>query len=155
MNTFATPRTRMEGCDPSGRVARDGRAPFWLAFAFALAAIALLTTGCNSVEAPQLGLVEGTVTLDGVPLPSVLVVFTPDGPGRSATATTDTAGHYSLSFLRDIPGANVGTHTVRITTSDGRRGSKEMLPRRYHRKTELMATVQPGSNTIDFALESK
>jgi hypothetical protein len=99
--------------------------------------------------------VSGTVTLDGAPLAGALVVFTPDGPGRSALATTDTAGRYELAFLRDISGANVGTHTVRITTATEDRGGKEILPPRYHVKTELTATVEAGSNTLDFPLESK
>lgn len=93
--------------------------------------------------------------LDGVPLPGALVVFTPHGPGRSATAVTDTAGRYSLTFLRDLAGANVGTHAVHITTAGEDRRSKEMLPTRYHVKTELVATVEPGSNTVDFALQSR
>jgi hypothetical protein len=119
------------------------------------ATIALLVAGCGGIETPPLGLVEGVVTLDGVPLPAAMVVYTPDGPGRSSTAVTDTSGRYALVFLRDIPGANVGTHTVRITTATGKRGVREMLPTRYHRKTVLTATVQPGSNTIDFALQSR
>ncbi len=120
----------------------------------ALAATALFMTGCGGVKTPPLGLVEGTVTLDGRPLPAAIVVFTPDAQGRSSTAVTDTGGHYALTFLRDIPGANVGTHTVRITTATGKRGVQEILPSRYHRKTQLTATVQPGTNTIDFALHT-
>lgn len=97
----------------------------------------------------------GTVTLDGAPLAGALVVFTPDGPGRSAVATTDQAGRYELTFLRDIVGANVGAHTVRITTATEDRGGKEIPPDRYHTKTELVAAVEPGRNTIDFPLESR
>jgi hypothetical protein len=111
--------------------------------------------GCGRSDLPPLGRVSGTVTLDGMPLPAALVVFTPDGPGRSAIANTDTAGRYELAFLRDIAGANVGSHTVRITTATEDRGSKEILPLRYHRQTELVAVVEPGDNTIDFSLESK
>jgi hypothetical protein len=120
----------------------------------ALVALACLT-GCGRSDRPPLGRVGGTVTLDGVPLPAALVVFTPSGPGRSAIATTDTAGRYELAFLRDIAGANVGSHTVRITTAGEDRGGKEILPARYHRKTELTATVEPGDNTLDFSLQSK
>ena len=118
-------------------------------------AVLCLAVGCGRSNRPPLGLVEGTVTLDGVPLPAALVVFTPDGPGRSAVATTDTAGHYELSFLRDIAGANLGSHTVRITTADGETSAKEILPPRYHRKTELTATVESGKNSFDFPLQSK
>jgi hypothetical protein len=132
-----------------------GGGTFWFACLVALTTMAIPMTGCSGTKIPPLGLVEGTVSLDGVPLPSAIVVFTPDGQGRSSTAVTDTAGHYALTFLRDIRGANVGTHTVRITTATGTRGVREILPSRYHRKTELTATVQPGTNTIDFALRTK
>lgn len=116
--------------------------------------LACLVAGCQS-DRPPLGRVGGTVTLDGAPLAGALVVFTPDGPGRSAIATTDTTGRYELSFLRDIAGANVGTHTVRITTATEDRGGKEILPDRYHAKTELTAKVESGTNTLDFPLQSK
>jgi len=115
----------------------------------------LVAVGCSRSDRPPLGRVGGTVTLDGAALAGALVVFTPDGPGRSALATTDSAGRYELSFLRDIAGANVGTHRVRITTATEDRGGKEILPDRYHVKTELTATVEPGTNTLDFPLQSK
>jgi hypothetical protein len=124
-------------------------------FTRCLIALACLAAGCGTSDQPPLGRVTGTVTLDGVPLPAALVVFTPQSPGRSAMATTDTTGRYELAYLRDIAGANVGSHTVRITTAGDGRGAKEILPPRYHVKTELSAVVEAGSNTLDFSLESK
>jgi hypothetical protein len=141
--------------DATGRAVPLRRGTLLFAVMLTLATVAVLMTGCGGIKTPPLGCVEGAVTLDGAPLPAALVVFTPDGSGRSSTAVTDTGGRYSLSFLREIPGANVGRHTVRITTATGKRGVREILPSRYHRKTELTATVQPGTNTIDFALQSK
>ena len=120
----------------------------------AIVALACLA-GCGRSDRPPLGRVAGTVTLDGAPLPAALVVFTPSDRGRAAIATTDTAGRYELAFLRDIAGANVGSHSVRITTATEDRGGKEILPARYHRKTELVATVEPGDNTLDFPLKSR
>ncbi len=117
--------------------------------------LATLLGGCGRSDLPPLGGVSGTVTLDGTPLAGAQVVFIPDGPGRSALATTDSAGRYELAYLRDIPGADVGTHSVRITTATEDRGGKEILPDRYHVKTELKATVEAGVNTLDFPLESK
>jgi len=111
--------------------------------------------GCGRSDRPPLGRVEGTVTLDDAPLAGALVVFTPDGPGRSALATTDAAGRYELSFLRDIAGANLGGHTVRITTAAEEGRGKELLPPRYHVDTELTATVEPGRNVFDFRLRSR
>ena len=148
------PDARRDGAAPPrsrGLPARGIRPPLRALLALALLAL----VGCSRSDRPPLGRVSGTVTLDGAPLPAALVVVTPDGPGRSALATTDTAGRYELAFLRDISGANVGTHTVRITTATEDRGGKEILPSRYHVKTELTATVESGANTLDFALETK
>ena len=115
----------------------------------------LLAAGCGRSDRPDLGTVQGTVTLDGKPLAGALVVFTPSGPGRSASDLTDAAGRYELTYLRDIAGATLGPHVVIITTATEERGGREILPPRYHEKTELSATVAPGSNTIDFPLKSK
>ncbi|MFM7135619.1 MAG: carboxypeptidase-like regulatory domain-containing protein [Planctomycetota bacterium] len=125
------------------------------ALALPVAFACLAAAGCSRSDRPPLGRVGGSVTLDGSPLAGALVVFIPDGPGRSALATTDVAGRYELTYLRDIAGANYGSHTVRITTATEERGGKEILPDRYHVKSELKATVQPGSNTLDFPLQSK
>ena len=118
--------------------------------------VVLPCLGCSTSDRPPLGQVSGTVTLDGQPLPSALVTFVPiAGPGRTSQAFTDSDGRYSLAYLRDIEGANVGQHVVRITTvSDEYRG-KERLPPRYHAQSMLIATVEPGTNTHDFSLSSK
>jgi len=109
--------------------------------------------GCGSSDRPELGTVEGTVTLDGSPLADAMVLFTPDGPGRTSIGSTAADGRYELVYLRDIMGANPGRHTVRITTGSEEEGRAERLPARYHEQTELEAMVEPGSNTIDFSLE--
>jgi hypothetical protein len=114
-----------------------------------------LATGCGKSGPPQLGLVKGTVTLGGAPLSDALVLFTPEGPGRTSQGRTDASGVYRAEYLRDIPGANVGRHTVRITTARKASASKERLPSKYHAKTILTATVLPGENVIDFALDPK
>ena len=120
----------------------------------ALLAVAL-ATGCTKSERPPLGRVSGTVTRDGLPLAAALVAFTPEGPGRTSLGTTSADGHYSLAYLRDIDGANVGRHVVRITTATEENGGREGLPTRYHRRSELTADVQPGDNVIDFPLTTK
>jgi hypothetical protein len=123
-----------------------------------LAALALLLaalTGCSRSNRPPLGTVTGTVTLDGGPLAAAAVHFTPDGPGRTSLGSTDSAGVYRLRYLRDIAGANIGRHTVRIMTAAEENGGREILPPRYHAATVLEATVQPGTNRIDFALQSR
>jgi len=119
-------------------------------------AIAVLTIlGCSRSHQPPLGLVSGTVTLDGVPLANAIVRFTPAGPGRTSEGISDADGHYDLRYLRAIPGANIDQHTVRITTASEENGGRELLPPRYHSRTELEARVVSGSNDLDFALRSQ
>ena len=123
--------------------------------AIAATVSAVLAGGCSRSDRPPLGLVTGTVTLDGRPLGAALVSFTPEGPGRTSLGTTDAEGRYRLAYLRDIVGANPGRHVVRITTATDETGGREKLPVRYHRRSELSAEVGPGDNTIDFTLRSR
>lgn len=132
-----------------GNMARPATPPMlWLA-------AALLAGGCARPARPDLGMVEGRVALDGSPLPAAVVLFTPVGPGRTSQAVTGPDGRYRLRYLRDIAGANVDRHTVRISTASDENGGRETLPPRYHARTELAATVRPGRNTIDFDLQSR
>lgn len=121
----------------------------------ACAIVVLMPLGCSPTSRPPLGLVRGTVTLDGRALVNATVRFTPSGRGRTSQGTTDPDGRYELLYLRAIPGANVDTHTVRITTASEENGSRELLPPRYHSRTQLEARVLAGPNRIDFALVSK
>lgn len=116
--------------------------------------------GCGG-GGPDLAPVEGTVTLDGAPLPNARVVFQPQGPGSPSSGITDEEGHYELLYAPGRKGAMIGRHTVRITTyAQGRADENgeptftpEHVPPRYNSQTELSAEVQPGSNTFDFPLE--
>ena len=122
--------------------------------------------GCSSRprDQPPLGRVSGRVTLDGQPLPGVEVNFAPMS-GRSSGGITDDQGRYSLVYVGATNGAKVGKHTVFIAwppdESDGAVNSAQKsrarprIPARYNQKTTLSADVTAGSNTFDFALESK
>jgi hypothetical protein len=71
--------------------------------------------GCGGVEYAE---VEGTVTLDGKPLPEVEVLFLPDpergGRGPRSTAFTDEFGRYRLRTDKGQAGAVVGSCRVCI-----------------------------------------
>ncbi len=123
--------------------------PFVLGF---LAVGILALTGCGSVDRPDMGRVEGVVTLDGKPLAEAFVHFDP-GTVRGSTGVTDADGKYELTYIRDTKGAAIGKHTVRIAKRT--ETSPETLPARYHARTELTATVEPGRNEINFELSSK
>jgi hypothetical protein len=120
----------------------------------ALLVAASMLLGCSPTDRPPLGQVRGTVTLDGTALANATVLFTPAGKGRTSHGVTDASGRYELRYLRNIPGANVDRHTVRITTSSEENGGREQLPPRYHSRTVLEATVVAGSNALDFDLRS-
>ena len=117
------------------------------------------TTGCSPSD---IGRVEGTVTMDGSPLPNARLEFYPKDSGGLSAGRTDANGHYELYFGREHMGATVGEHIVQIRTagaisSDGDYGAPapEKVPTKYNNDTELTASVKAGSNTIDFDLDSQ
>jgi hypothetical protein len=121
----------------------------------------LLLAGCR--PAYDLGAVSGVVKLDGDPLPRATVTFARE-QGRMSVGVTDDTGRYTLRYAPGADGAEPGRHRVAITTridavsAEGSlpavEGRKELLPPRYHEKSELSAEVKRGANTIDFELTS-
>jgi hypothetical protein len=110
-------------------------------------------SGCGR-DVPPLGQVQGVVTLDGRPLAGAVVIFEPKAEGRSSRAVTDAKGHYRLVYLRDISGALLGTHTVRIFTAT-EKYPQERLSKKYNKESTLTAEVAAGANECDFVLKSK
>jgi hypothetical protein len=111
--------------------------------------------GCSrSGTRPELMPVKGRVTLDGQPLAGAVVLFRAEAGGRGSRGTTGKDGRYELVYLRDIKGAQLGKHTVSITTA--MEGSPlERVPAMYNRASTLTAHVPSPDNTIDFTLTSK
>ena len=125
--------------------------------AVGLLATALCLAGCGGGGQPDVAPVTGTVTLDSTPLAGAMVEFTPES-GKASRAVTDAEGRYELVYLRDIRGAVLGRHRVRIIANH--EGADEStrritLPAKYDQATELTAEVEPRKNTIDFALDSR
>jgi len=121
--------------------------------------LAAALVGCSSgpKDLPKLGTVTGTITLDGKPLPQVTVVFESES-GRSAFGATDEQGRYELLYTGNAKGAVMGPNLVRINSrTDAPPGPdwKDPIPARYNSRSELKADVVAGTNTFDFALESK
>ena len=122
-----------------------------------------LVAGCLS-RGPAVGRVEGTVTLDGIPLGGAKVIFTPVEGGRSSMAVTDGSGRYELEFGPGMKGALVGKHKVSISTFEAGETDDsgklvghvpERVPAKYNRDSILTAEVKAGSQVIDFKLESR
>jgi hypothetical protein len=116
---------------------------------------AVVVSGCGSDDAPRLATVHGKVTLDGKPLKKAGIGFTPIDGGHQSHAATDEEGHYELKYLRDVMGAKVGQHKVRISTANESEKKVELVPPRYNASSTLERAVQAGDNEIDFELSSK
>ena len=71
---------------------------------------------------------------------------------------TDEQGRYELLYTGNAKGAVMGPNLVRINSrTDAPPGPdwKDPIPARYNSRSELKADVVAGTNTFDFALESK
>src|SRR5262245_12121182 len=117
-------------------------------------ALTAFSWGCGSRN--DLASVVGKVTLDGQPLPSAFVVFSPTAHGTTSYGRTDAAGNYVMMFTDNEKGAWIGENLVRISTADldrgGGAGPKERVPVVYNQETTLKTDVKQGANTVDFNL---
>ncbi|MBA2117453.1 carboxypeptidase-like regulatory domain-containing protein [Bremerella alba] len=130
---------------------------------FSLFLVSCCLIGCSS-SGPELGTVDGTVTLDGNPLPKAVVSFRPVAGGRTAEGVTDENGNFIIEFAAGAKGALLGDHEIRVTTyrekvigDNGRvedPGVPEKVPKRFNEESELIRTVEPGSNHFDLELTS-
>jgi hypothetical protein len=136
---------------------------------FALGAtgcLALALTGCGGPVA-----VQGTVTMNGKPLPGAMVVFIPEGGGPEAGAMTDGEGNFHLSGMK-TDGSLPGEYRVTVSKKDWPPGvtppeptkmtfasvlqKRETVPHRYtvQDKTPLHVQVKRGgANAFRFDLE--
>ncbi len=112
-------------------------------------------SGCEKSTRPKLGTVHGKITLDGKPLKGAGVGFRPESGGRESMGATDEDGNYSLNYIRDIQGAAVDWHTVRVSTANPRAGKPELVPKQYNTASTLRKEVVAGDNVINFDLKSK
>jgi hypothetical protein len=108
-----------------------------------LFALILSVSGCQE-SGPVLGTVVGRVTLDGRPLEGAAIVFSPKAQAVDAGSSrgkTGADGRYALSFGSSRKGAYLGEHSV-------------IIEHKNYFKTDHVAKVVEGSNSIDFDLKS-
>ncbi|HVJ86634.1 MAG TPA: hypothetical protein VM452_13375 [Caulifigura sp.] len=116
------------------------------------AVLAIGLQGCGD-GGPKLCEVEGTVTLDGKPVPGAELTFIPQNVPTTMMSYggTDEAGHYTLGFTASKTGAIPATHHVRIEFG-GKAGVK--LPKKYRTDDAIVKEVKDGKNVIDIELTS-
>lgn len=130
---------------------------------FLMPALLLTVMGCGGSD--KRAEIKGMVRLDGKPLATGTISFTPTeaNPGPSSGGTI-VDGEY---VVPESQGAAIGTNKVRIrsTQPTGRKTMlrpgemidewKQIIPPRYNDLSEIVCTVEPGSNQLDFDLKSK
>ncbi len=123
-----------------------------------------LTVGCGGDGIPRAS-VHGTVTYEGEPVESGVIMFIPDTVAPVALKITD--GQYdSDSDVNDRRGAVIGHCSVQIfanrptgksyvdvMTGDKMEETKQFIPAKYNERTQLTADIESGEQTIDFSLE--
>lgn len=119
--------------------------------------------GCSGSKTPALAPVRGVVTLDGAPYPNAKVTFTP-AKGRPSEGVTDSAGKYELTYLPMVKGAEIGTHTVTISTqyqapenppAEPPPPFVDKIPARYNTRSGISAEVVAAGIEIDFPLKTQ
>ncbi len=86
----------------------------WLGNAILFAAFACLLSGCGgSSNAPKVHAVSGVLTVNGQPVPNVILHFVP-AKGRPSTGVTDAKGAFELKYEKDVLGVVPGDHKVWI-----------------------------------------
>lgn len=123
-----------------------------------LALLTMAITGCSRKASPQLGQVEGVITIDGQPASHAMIEFQPAQPnGSPSYGFADATGRYKLQFTGSRHGALLGTHTVRVTFDDDPSPDQPphpfQIPAKYNKRSELKAEVAVGSNRHDFDLK--
>jgi hypothetical protein len=149
-------------------------------FVFVLVFAGLASSGCGG--GLQIGQVTGRVTFGGKNVPGGIIMFHPAN-GPTAVGDIRNDGTYTLTTIKPGDGAIIGMHRVTIQSTrvgsgqlvepkrfedelnKGTSGNKILVPgkvewlvpQRYSQldTTDLRATVQLGSQTIDFAISDK
>jgi len=91
------------------------KAFLWPGFSLCLfCGLSFVLVGCGRSQYPETARVKGTVTLDGSPVENATIIFAPDS-SRASRGRTNERGEYTLILKKQIPGAVLGDHQVRIS----------------------------------------
>jgi hypothetical protein len=116
--------------------------------------------GCG--DAGNMGVVSGTVKLDGQPVPSGTITFVPVDGMTTTAGGPIRDGHYSvkvpIAVMRvsiSVPKVTGSKKLYDTPDSPEMPLTAEALPARYNEQTELKIEVKAGSNPMDFDLTSE
>ncbi|MCH9655113.1 MAG: hypothetical protein K0U89_14740 [Planctomycetes bacterium] len=115
----------------------------------------LMNAMVSTSDHPTLGTVSGIVTLDDKPLPRAEITFIPQDEWKEdkipaeSKGITNEQGQFELIYSKDLKGAAIGNHFVRIISFE------KKVPLIYNVKSVLKFEVKKGSNQADFNLVSK
>lgn len=116
-----------------------------------------LVSGCGRKSHPP---VSGKVTMDGEPVPSIRVVFSPVGsaaapvPGPYSTAVTDEQGNYTLATRHGDAGAVAGPHRVGIDYEESN-GLIDLQGELVEASAESKASIQKKIDELRVLLKSR
>jgi hypothetical protein len=144
----------------------------WARFSLTTALLLTSIGGCGSRPAPgrtaakrpqqeapaNLLQVQGTVTLDGMPLSEGMVMFLPlkEQEGRPASGLIESGGLFTLSTVMTGDGVVPGSYKVVVTQPGAGATAKQRIPMLYTdlEKTPLQCTVEKEGQQISLELKS-
>ncbi len=128
----------------------------WLLWAAAFTTIVGLAAsyGCGKSHEQETARVFGTVTLDGQPVTTGWVYFTPQS-GRAAKGTIGPDGKFMLGTYSTNDGAIVGLHQVTIIAreegpQDSELPGKSLIPERFASSTDSGLSFNVRAGEIEF-----
>jgi hypothetical protein len=121
-----------------------------------LGVISGVCVGCDR-PGPPVGMVRGTVTLDGTPLPDGQVTFfsidDTKPPAGGPISDGRIAVEVPIGTVRVIVNSLHVVRPPRLPEDEG--DARERVPPRYNSASELRLDVRPGDNPVTFALVTK
>lgn len=127
----------------------------------AIGCIISFAIGCGGGNAT----VEGTVTVDGAPVGNGTIAFIPassegkkageqiaDGKYALGGEFSPAPGNYKVEIRWNKP---TGKKVFNADLNQQMDVFAEGLPEKFHKNSELKATLKPGKNKVDFSLSTK
>ena len=134
-----------------------GRSEMAVACAVILASLPIAVPGCGPQD-PRIS-VQGTVSLDGKPLPSGQVVFIPSGKTLGATGSAIEDGQFRILAYKGLSRVEINSVVLPGPPATDAAGGdpvavREIIPQRYNEQSVLSVDVQSAEDKPAFHLRS-